>query len=177
MKPKSILLLFFMMTFLLFGCSSSPNDSFHWERSKEYVVGMKINDFETKGILIVEDETVSFLHGDSQSPLYGLTERFGENQYESLFYGIEWKSPEVKMQGDIIRKAVLLAEEEGNWEEKNDTLNGFGGKRKVANQGDDWIEIFLEEESQNILHLSAEIEDDRIEISFKKDETISFPSA
>ena len=141
-------------------------------------MGLKINSFETKGILIVEEETISFLHGDPQSPLYGMTERFGENGYESLLYGIEWKSTEVKMQGEIIRNAVQMAEIKEGWAEKDDTLDGRGGIRRTLRSGSDWIEIFLEKETGNILHLTAEIDGDRIELAFlNKNETISFPSA
>ena len=131
MKKTLPILMLVVFSLLFCSCSKKETKSFTMERGKEYAVGVKINDFETKGILVVEENGLTFSHADSTSPLYGMKETFGENEYRSIFQGMEWKSNEVKMQGELLKKAIESAEIIENWSLEEDTKDGIKVEKRM----------------------------------------------
>lgn len=96
---KRVLIALFPIVFLFLsscGQSAPENDSWPFQQDVEYVIGIKADGLETKGLFSYKSNgTFTFTVQDENTPLNGLKETVSENEIITEYRGILWSSDEV----------------------------------------------------------------------------------
>ncbi len=179
MKKRLFLVILMLLVIMPFaGCrKKSDEDQIIWKRDEPLAVGLKIDTWETKGLLSIGEKDISFTHQSPASPLYGLTERVSEEGYESEYRGILWQSREVDLPMGSILQLIRFTEESHLWKKTQDSLGGIPVTKIETTENQNTVTVYLSEKSTP-LRLLGTVDSQRIEINFSlEEEAFSFALA
>lgn len=96
---KRFRLIFLILSLLIamIACEKKTDDvpMIFFTTASESAVGVKIDSYETKGTLCIDQEgSIRFTHENPNSPLFGLVEQYENGLTKCEFGGIQWESEE-----------------------------------------------------------------------------------
>lgn len=172
MKQKSIFILLVFLVFATVFCSckqgDGKNDFPPLESNVEYTVGLKINGFETKGLLTLQDDgTVHFFHTDPNSDLFTMEEVVTRDSYTADFQGIKWESGEVTpAMGNLYPILETVLTESASPGEQ-ESLRGIPSQRLDFEKGENKISFYRALSTFTPLQIHSFWEGNEIQINFE----------
>lgn len=147
------------------GCQKPIKDEITLiDEDLSYQIGIKIEDYETKGTLTLSDGKVSFLHENQNSPLFGMEEIFDSNCYEVRFHDMVWKSSDFSPSFHILYDIVSLLNE-GNIEKVSESGGIVEYKCFSSNQKTDFL-LSIQKDSKQIHQIHGKCSGIAFEINY-----------
>ena len=164
-----ITLLIIVLSLFIIGCSKSQEsvvDTF-LETEKDYIVGIKISDFETSAkINIFKNGDVRILYTDVNSPLFGMEERYNKNSITTQYDDVQWKFTEILPQTSVIYEAIALINSKKPIKITKETLNGNVGMMYHYQSDNMTFSVFMIHKDNSIKRMEGKKENTAFEINF-----------
>ena len=172
MKIKRFLFCFILLSAFAVMFSScqpktEPKKSVSPLLGQQFVVGIKMKEYETKGKLSIgENGTLHFIHTNPKSVLFGMEEVIDDKGITVKYKGIEWPSEEVDTNFASIREVVKEMIENKPVHTEKCEMKGRRATKSVFDVFGAEISYFYEESDQIPLQIRGNVKGMDFEINF-----------
>ncbi len=169
MPQRIFVVLMMICVFSFAGCQKANEkaDPVLFSPGKEYTVGLKVDSFETKGLLSFEENgALRFLHSDPNSPLFGMEEVTKKGLCTVHFQNITWESDQIIPATARLWEVIEQIRTKSQTEVENDSIREQDCTRYEFSDDDFTVHFWINSATHTPVCIKAQWEGHFLEINF-----------